>query len=109
MPDFVQRVYLVTKHSALSQAISITDEILAVLEQKDFERLSQLEMQREPLIRQAFIHSVEQIDRIKAVHLQNLNQQVVDKLTQLKQSILQQHQQVQRASKAARAYGSHHP
>jgi len=91
--------------AALNRAISLTDEILEVLERKDFDAVSALDTRRQPLIQQAFAQSIEQLDLIKARHLQNLNQQVVDKLTEFKQSVLLQQQQVQRAAKATRAYG----
>jgi len=90
--------------SALSQAIAITDEILELLEQGEFERVNQLEGQRKPLIEQAFMASIEEIDVIRAQHLKNLNQQVVDKLNLFKQSIILQQAQIRTASKATRAY-----
>ena len=37
--------------AALTQAISLTDEILTVLELKDFATVSDLEARRQPLIR----------------------------------------------------------
>ena len=98
---------MITSQAALVEAISLTDEILSVLETQDFSRVNELEEQRQPLIQRAFNQSVEQIDQIKAMHLQNLNQQVVGKLIELKQAVLQQQRQVQNASKATRAYGSH--
>ncbi len=93
--------------AALMEAIKLTDQILTVLDDQDFDRLAELEIQREPLIRQAFSASVEQIDRIKATHLQNLNQRVVEKLRVFKQSVLQQQKQIRKASKATKAYISH--
>ena len=93
--------------TALAEAISITDEILSVLDEQDFLRVDELEARRQPLIRQAFAQSVEEIDRIKATHLQNLNQKVVQKLTEFKQGIMQQQQQIRTASKATKAYQSH--
>ena len=90
--------------TALSQAIAITDEILELLEQGEFERVNQLEGQRKPLIEQAFMASVEEIDTIKAHHLKNLNQQVVDKLNLFKQSVILQQARIRTASKATRAY-----
>ena len=89
---------------ALSRAIDLTDEILLVLEEKDFLRLAELEAKREPLIRQAFTASMERVDSIKAIHLKNLNQQVVEKLEELKQSIVSQQNQLRRAAKANSAY-----
>lgn len=89
---------------ALGQAIALTDEILELLEQGEFERISELECRRKPYIEQAFRASVEEIDLIKAQHLQNLNQQVIDKLNLFKQSIMQQQAQIRSASKASRAY-----
>ena len=91
---------------ALNQAILLTDEILSVLDDQNFDKVAELELQREPLIRQAFTGSVEQIDRIKATHLQNRNEQVVIKMNNLKQSVLQQQQQLRNASKATRAYSA---
>lgn len=90
--------------TALSQAIGLTDEILALLEQGEFERVNELEGQRKPLIEQAFMASVEEIDVIRAHHLKNLNQQVVDRLNLFKQSIVLQQAQIRNASKAKRAY-----
>ena len=92
--------------TALNQAINLTNDILEVLEEKDFKAVSELEARRKALIEQAFSESIEQIDIIKAQHLQNMNQQVVDKLKVFKKSILQQQQQVQHAAKATRAYES---
>ena len=100
---------MITSQVALVEAISLTDEILSVLETQDFDRVNELEDQRQPLIKQAFNQSVEQIDQIRALHLQNLNQQVVEKLVELKQTVLQQQRQAQNASKATRAYASHQP
>jgi hypothetical protein len=91
---------------ALNQAIALTDEILSVLDDRKFDKVSELERQREPLIRQAFTGSVEQIDRIKATHLQNRNELVVIKMNSLKQSVLQQQQQLRNGSKATRAYSA---
>lgn len=95
------------RQTALTEAIALTDQILALLDDEDFDRVSVLEAQREPLIREAFAQSVEQIDQIKASHLQRLNQQVVEKLIAFKQSVLQQQQQMRQASKATVAYQSH--
>lgn len=91
---------------ALNQAIALTDEILLVLDDQNFDKVSELELKREPLIRLAFAGSIEQIDRIKAAHLQNQNEQVVIKVNDLKQSVLQQQQQLRNASKATRAYSA---
>lgn len=95
------------KKLALSKAITLTNEILSVLEEKNFEAVSRLDVNRQPLIQEAFSKSLEEADQIKAHHLQSLNQQVVEKLVELKQAVLQQQKQVQNASKATRAYGSH--
>ncbi len=93
---------------ALAQAISLTDEILLVLEDHDFDRMADLERQRQPFIHQAFSDdSIKQIDQIKAIHLQNLNQQVVERLSEYKLSVLQQQKQARIASKATRAYTNH--
>jgi len=90
--------------AALVRAIAITDEILEMLEQGEFGRVNELEGQRKPFIEQAFMGSVEEIDVIRAQHLKNLNQQVVDKLNLFKQSIILQQAQIRAASKATRAY-----
>lgn len=92
--------------TALCEAITLTDEILAMLEQGEFERVGELEGQRKLLIEHAFVASIEEIDLIKAQHLQNLNQQVVDKLNLFKQSVIAQQRCIRSASKAARAYQS---
>ena len=90
--------------TALTKAIAITDEILELLDEGEFERVNQLEGQRKPLIEQAFMASIEEIDLIRAQHLKNLNQQVVDKLNLFKQSIILQQARIRTASKATRAY-----
>lgn len=90
--------------AALTEAISLTDEILAVLDDQDFALIEALDSQRQPLIKLAFAQSVEDIDNIKAHHLQNLNQQVIEKLIGLKQSVLEQQQQIRKSSHASKAY-----
>ena len=90
--------------TALTKAIAITDEILELLEGGEFERVNELEGQRKPLIEQAFMASIEEIDVIRAHHLKNLNQQVVDKLNLFKQSIILQQARIRTGSKATRAY-----
>jgi hypothetical protein len=90
--------------TALCKAISLTDEILTVLNDEDFAAISELDEQRQPFIKMAFSETIEQIDVIKAQHLQSLNQQVVDKLNLLKESVLQQQRQNKHAQKATRAY-----
>ena len=89
--------------TALSAAISLTDEILEVLDQGEFERVNELEGKRKPLIEQAFMASIEEIDLIKAHHLKNLNQQVVDKLNLFKQSVILQQASLRSASRSLRA------
>ena len=91
----------------LSEAISLTNEILEVLEEGQFGRVNELESIRKPYIEQAFMDCVEEIDLIKAQHLKNLNQQVVDKLTLFKQSVQSQQLQIRNASKATSAYRKH--
>ncbi len=93
--------------SALEQAIALTDEILEVLEEGEFRRVNELESIRKPYIEQAFRASVEEIDLIRAHHLQNLNQQVVEKLALFKQSIMLQQSRIRNAAKATRAYLNH--
>lgn len=93
----------------LARAIALTDEILELLDNRDFDKVASIEIEREPLIRQAFSDAVEQIDLIKANHLQKLNQQVVERLAELKQAVLQQQQQVRKASKATQAYSHTQP
>lgn len=92
------------QQQALNTAISLTDEILELLESGEFEHIGELEMKRKSYIEQAFIASVEQIDLIRAQHLQSLNQQVVDKLELFKQSVIMQQTRLRTASKASQAY-----
>ncbi|MDH3448353.1 MAG: hypothetical protein OER87_07780 [Gammaproteobacteria bacterium] len=92
--------------TALAQAIILTDQILEVLETGEFDRVRELEAQRNPLIEQAFIDSIEEIDLIKAQHLKNLNQQVVDKLNLFKQQVMLQQARLRTATKAVHAYQS---
>ena len=44
----------VNKLNALTEAISLTDEILLLLDQEDFEAVGELDAKRLPLIEQAF-------------------------------------------------------
>ena len=90
--------------AALAQAIKLTDEILEVLDNGEFERVGELELKRKPYIDQAFTGSIEQLDLIKAQHLKNLNQQVVEKLNLFKQSVILQQSRIRNAAKASRAY-----
>ena len=92
------------KQQALNTAINLTDEILELLEGGEFERVGELEMKRKSYIEQAFVVSVEQIDLIRAQHLQSLNQQVVEKLELFKQSVIMQQSRLRTASKASQAY-----
>jgi hypothetical protein len=92
------------KQQALNAAINLTNEILELLDSGEFERVGALEVQRKPLIEQAFAASIEQIDLIRAQHLQSLNQQVVDKLELFKQSVIMQQTRLRSASKASQAY-----
>jgi hypothetical protein len=94
------------RQEALVEAINLTDEILEVLENGEFGRVSELEATRKTYIEQAFTDSLEQIDQIKAEHLQNLNQQVVDKLNLFKQAVVIQQSRLRTASKASHAYMS---
>ncbi|MEM7564086.1 MAG: hypothetical protein AAF353_13700 [Pseudomonadota bacterium] len=89
---------------ALIKAIDITDEILAILDSGTFDGVENLEIERQPLIRQAFSASLEEIDMIKAKHLEKLNEQVVSKLTLFKKSVRAQQVSVQKAARATRAY-----
>ena len=93
-----------SQQDALSVAIALTDEILEILEEGEFERVEELEARRKIYIEQAFADSIEHIDRIKAQHLQSLNQQVVEKLNLFKQSVILQQKRIRIASKATRAY-----
>ena len=92
------------KKQALNTAIKLTDDILELLESGEFERISTLEEQRKTFIEQAFMASVEEIDLIRAQHLQNLNQQVIDRLEFFRQAVVMQQQQLRNSSKASRAY-----
>jgi hypothetical protein len=92
------------KQQALNAAIDLTDEILELLDSGEFERVGELEVQRKPVIEQAFAASIGQIDLIRARHLQSLNQQVVDKLELFKQSVISQQNRLRTASKASQAY-----
>jgi hypothetical protein len=95
------------KQQALNAAIDLTDEILELLDSGDFERVGTLEAKRKLVIEQAFAASIEQIDLIRAQHLQSLNQQVVDKLELFKQSVIMQQNRLRTASKASQAYLNH--
>ena len=88
----------------LARAIALTDEILELLDSGDFERIDELDAARQPLIKQAFTESIEQIDLIKARHLQNLNQQVVDRLSLFKDAIITRQKQLKNAKNGAQVY-----
>ncbi len=93
-----------SRKNLLARAIELTDEILAVLEEGDFESIWQLEETRQPLIKQAFTAPIEEIDLIRARHLQDLNDQVVDRLSLLKASIIDQQKRLKKGAEALRAY-----
>ena len=97
------------QQSDLVQAIAITNEILQVLQDREFERVSELELQRQSLIRQVFTDSLQKLDLIKVRNLQSLNQQVVEKLNEIKQSVVFEQARIRNAAKASRAYQSNHP
>ncbi len=92
------------KQQALNAAIDLTDEILELLDSGEFERVGELEVKRKSFIEQAFAASIEQIDLIRAQHLQSLNQQVVGKLELFKQSVIMQQNRLRTSSKASQAY-----
>jgi len=92
------------QQKALGAAIALTDEILEILEDGEFERVDELEKKRKILIEQAFADSIAQVDVIRAQHLQSLNQQVVDKLNLFKEAVILQQKRIRNASKASRAY-----
>ncbi len=48
--------------AALSETISLTNEILTVLEDNDFAAIAELDDRRQPLIIKAFSESIGQID-----------------------------------------------
>lgn len=97
------------KKTALCRAISLTDEILALLEDGDLAAINILETERQSLIQKAFSDSIEEIDLIKAQHLRNLNQQVVDRLTLFKQTVVAQQSRLRKSAKATRVYLSLSP
>ena len=92
------------QQEALGAAIALTDEILEILEEGEFERIDELEKKRKIYIEQAFADSVAEVDLIRAQHLQSLNQQVVDKLTLFKETVIQQQKRIRDAAKASHAY-----
>ncbi len=104
MPADSRKLQLMNKQQALSAAITLTDDILEILDDGGIERVNDLEAKRKLYIEQAFADSIEHVDLIKAQHLQSLNQQVVDKLILLKQSVAVQQKHIRIASKASRAY-----
>jgi len=99
-----QLVQKMNQQKALGAAIALTDEILEILEDGEFERVDELEKKRKILIEQAFADSIAQVDVIRAQHLQSLNQQVVDKLNLFKEAVILQQKRIRNASKASRAY-----
>jgi hypothetical protein len=89
---------------ALIRAIELTDEVLLALDEQNIDKIDSLEIERQLSIEKAFAMSVGQIDYMKAIHLQNLNQQVVEKLIGFRQSIRGQQLQAMNASKVTQAY-----
>jgi hypothetical protein len=88
----------------LERAIALTEEILAMLDDGQAGSVNELEIQRKTYIEQAFMQPVAQIDPIRAQHLRNLNQQVVDKLTLFKQAIVLRQAQLRNGARASQAY-----
>lgn len=95
--------------ASLEKAIALTDEILQVLEAGEFGRIDELDSLRQPLIKQAFNVSIEEINEIKARHLQNLNQQVVTRLTLFKDTVMGEQKRIRNASKGALQYQKNNP
>lgn len=95
---------ILSQKNLLARAIELTDEILELLEEGEFESVWQLERERQPLIKQAFTVPIEEIDLIRARHLQDLNDQVVDRLSLLKASIIDQQKRLKKGVEAVRAY-----
>ena len=104
LPALNLAIFKMDKQQALNAAIDLTDEILGLLDSGEFERVGELEAKSKPVIEQAFATSIEQIDLIRARHLQSLNQQVVARLELFKQSVIVQQNQLRTASKASQAY-----
>lgn len=95
---------LMNANAALARAIELTREILTRLDADQLEPVGNLELRRKRLIEQAFNNPIESIDPVIAQHLRNLNQQVVDKLTLFKQSIVLQQARHRTGARASRAY-----
>ncbi len=92
------------KISSLTRAISLTDEILVLLDQEDFEAIGELDAKRRPLIEEAFSGSLDEVDQAKALHLKELNDLAVSKLIELKASVIGSQKKIRHASKATKAY-----
>ena len=102
MPE--QSLQKMNRQEALGAAIALTDEILKILEEGEFERVGELEKKRKVLIEQVFEDSIAQVDLIRAQHLQSLNQQVVDRMKLFKETVILQQKRIRNASRASRAY-----
>lgn len=92
--------------SSLQQAISLTDDILALLDGKNFHLVEDLDSRRQNLIQQVFTQNIDDIDAIKVRYLQQRNTQVVEKLEKLKADVVLQQARVRTAGKLNHAYNN---
>ena len=92
--------------SSLQQAISLTDDILALLDGQNYQLVENLDSKRQNLIRQVFNRNIDDIDAIKVRYLQQRNTQVVEKLEKLKADVVLQQSRARTESKLNHAYKS---
>lgn len=92
------------QQSALQRAIELTDEILQLLDEGEFESVVGLESERQNLIEMTFASSLNEIDAIKARHLHSLNVQVVEKLELLKKNVQNEQARLRTANRVNHAY-----
>jgi hypothetical protein len=90
----------------LEEAIVLSQEMLSLLDEQDLEKISDLEHQRDLIIKRVFTDTAEPVDRDKVNYLQNLNQQIVDKLHYSKASVLLKIKQIRKSNKATQAYSN---
>ncbi|MFT5218339.1 MAG: hypothetical protein ACI9LO_000869 [Planctomycetota bacterium] len=90
--------------SSLQQAISLTDDILALLDGQNFHLVEDIDSKRQKLIQQVFTRNIDDIDAIKIRYLQQRNTQVVEKLEKLKAEVVLQQARGRTASKLNHAY-----
>ncbi len=87
----------------LTQAITLSRQILHAIDQEEWDDIATLDQQRAPLIEQYFTSTVD-IDKQQAQQLKQLNDQIVSALIEVQHKNRHQQLAMTQAQKASKAY-----